>query len=159
MLYSWAALNYPDSIRLLTLQPALSSADDIVISIQKARLSTSPEYKAVSYCWATEDGDDSKSCTLSCDGGLIFITRNCEAALRRIRNDQDRTLWLDAICINQASDGERSHQMGLMGSIYKSASGVLVFLGEPESDVDEETGLKVSEIIRKISSCLLSRGC
>jgi len=145
-LYSWAALNHPDSIRLLTLHPALSSADDIVISVREARLSMSSEYKAVSYCWATEDGDDSKDRTLTCDGALIFITRNCEAALRRIRNDQDRTIWLDAIFINQASDSERSHQAGLMGSIYKNASGVLVYLGEPQADVDEETGLQTSEI-------------
>ncbi|KAE9373094.1 HET-domain-containing protein [Stipitochalara longipes BDJ] len=145
-LYSWEALKHPDSIRLLNLHPSLSPCDEIMISIRESRLSVSPSYEAVSYCWATEDGDDSRNCTISCDGTLIFITRNCEAALKRIRNDKERILWVDAICINQAGDCERSHQVGLMGSIYKNAFGVLIYLGEPTSDLDPDTELEVTDI-------------
>ncbi|KAF7870193.1 uncharacterized protein EAF02_009383 [Botrytis sinoallii] len=43
----------------------------------------------------------------------------------------ERTLfWIDAICINQDDLDERSQQVLLMGSIYKNASRVTVWLGE-----------------------------
>ncbi|PMD41834.1 hypothetical protein L207DRAFT_426435, partial [Hyaloscypha variabilis F] len=107
------------SIRLLTLHFALSSSDEIAIFIHEVRMSTSPIYEAVSFCWATEDGDGSRNCTLSCDGTLIFITRNCEAALRRIRNSQDRIRWVDAICIFCASIGDEIPQkLGVWTSVF-----------------------------------------
>ncbi|KAI8689479.1 HET domain-containing protein [Fusarium sp. Ph1] len=39
-------------------------------------------------------------------------------------------LWCDSICIDQASDYERSHQVQLMNQIYRKAQSVLVWLGE-----------------------------
>lgn len=46
-------------------------------------------------------------------------------------------LWADSLCINQADVSERSHQVNLMGAIYKSAESVLVWLGpeEPSENV------------------------
>jgi hypothetical protein len=41
----------------------------------------------------------------------------------------ERVLWIDALCINQLSIGERNHQVGLMGEIYHGAQAVLVWLG------------------------------
>jgi hypothetical protein len=41
-----------------------------------------------------------------------------------------RTLWVDAICINQKSLEERNKQVVLMGDIYKCAQRVLIWLGE-----------------------------
>jgi hypothetical protein len=52
---------------------------------------------------------------------------------------------IDALCIDQENDAERSEQAGRMGSIYKSADRVLVWLGnyyEPEDDlVNFETSI------------------
>jgi hypothetical protein len=56
-------------------------------------------------------------------------------------------LWVDAVCINQQDNREKSRQVAMMGEIYKRASQVLTWLGEPKSDPDdldaEEIGIPV----------------
>jgi hypothetical protein len=39
-------------------------------------------------------------------------------------------LWVDAICINQHNNQEKSHQVSMMGEIYKRDTQVLAWLGE-----------------------------
>jgi hypothetical protein len=112
-----------------------------------------PSYEALSYCWGSVDDTvvihlRSPSMEYEClhihqngpDGaeanpsvGNFQVTRNLEAALRALRlPDQPRRLWVDAICINQMSDKEKTHQVGQMNLIYKSAAHVLVWLGEAD---------------------------
>jgi hypothetical protein len=67
-------------IRLLTLHLSINKFDTINTSLREACLSHSPHYEALSYSWATEDGDDTRSSDIYCDGKLIPITKNCEAA-------------------------------------------------------------------------------
>lgn len=57
----------------------------------------------------------------------MFCRKNCEAALRRLRNDRNggRLLWVDAICIDQDNKKERGHQVGLMQDVYRRAGEVL----------------------------------
>jgi hypothetical protein len=38
-------------------------------------------------------------------------------------------LWVDAVCINQKWNEERTHQVNLMGEIYLSCTNVIVYLG------------------------------
>ena len=40
-----------------------------------------------------------------------------------------RPIWIDAVCINQNDDLEKSGQIPLMGEIYSKAAEVLVWLG------------------------------
>ena len=59
---------------------------------------------------------------------------NLENALRRLRwLREPRTLWIDAICINQDDLDERAQQVMLMRKIYSKADRVLVWLG-PEME-------------------------
>lgn len=146
MEYHYTPLQYPDAIRLVTLVAGETSAP-IQISISEVRSKDNPEYEALSYTWATEDGDDARSSSIECGSQCIWITRNCEAALRRLRNrDADCTLWVDAICIDQRNIHERGHQVGLMRDIYSKAKQVLIWLGESSKDIDEETGISVSGV-------------
>jgi len=47
-----------------------------------------------------------------CDGAIIKTTANCGAALRRIRQVEiGFDVWIDAICINQSNDDEKSLQI------------------------------------------------
>jgi len=46
----------------------------------------------------------------------------------------NKVLWIEAICINQADDIEKSHQVSLMGEIYRNADNVVIFLGEERDD-------------------------
>lgn len=47
---------------------------------------------------------------------------------------EERVLWIDAVCINQADDIEKTHQVGLMTEIYKGTWRGIVWLGDFEDD-------------------------
>ncbi|OIW32297.1 hypothetical protein CONLIGDRAFT_563977, partial [Coniochaeta ligniaria NRRL 30616] len=89
-----------------------------------------PPYEAVSYTWADETGDRSKKAVIILDCKRFMVTTNCERALRRIRLEgRSRLVWIDAICINQDSDAERTHQVQLMAQIHARANTVLMYIG------------------------------
>jgi hypothetical protein len=62
------------------------------------------------------------------NGSIFHVTENVFQALLHLRssNGISRTLWVDAICINQADDIERGHQVQYMGRIYNKATKVTV---------------------------------
>lgn len=69
------------------------------------------------------------------DGHVFAARRNLEKALRRFRKEtESQAFWVDAICINQQDDEERSHQVQIMGSIYKSTNECRIWLGEIEEE-------------------------
>jgi hypothetical protein len=85
-------------------------------------------YNCLSYTW----GSESANCVLKINGGFFRVRRNlrdflCEARRQRL----SAALWIDAICINQQDTLERTHQVKLMGQIYRGASQVLIWLGTP----------------------------
>ena len=45
-----------------------------------------------------------------------------------------RTLWIDAVCINQGDLDERAQQVAMMGMIYWNARMNLIYLGEGSPD-------------------------
>lgn len=53
--------------------------------------------------------------------------------------NQERTVWVDALCINQEDRDERSQQVGLMGLIFWLAECVLIWLGRDERRIAGET--------------------
>lgn len=64
---------------------------------------------------------------------FLAIRPGLETALRYLRlPDATRTIWIDAICINQEDTAERDLQIKRMGGIYRRASRVLIWIG-PES--------------------------
>lgn len=136
------------SIRLLHLHPAISfNKSPIEVSLHEFPIGACPDFGALSYTWATEDGDSSLSECLQCDGAIINVTRNCDAALRRLRQtEQVRVLWVDAVCIDQSNDDERSLQIALMRQIYTQAAWVGFWVGEASSTVDQETGTPLSDL-------------
>jgi hypothetical protein len=61
----------------------------------------------------------------------VRVQENLDRALYRLRRpDLERTLWVDAICIDQENGIERGHQVSQMGRIFQLASTVYVWLGE-----------------------------
>ncbi len=48
----------------------------------------------------------------------------------------DLPIWIDAICISQLDDDEKSEQVGQMGDIYRRAHKVVVWLGPAGEDSD-----------------------
>ncbi|RSL53138.1 hypothetical protein CEP54_010545 [Fusarium duplospermum] len=89
-------------------------------------------YEAVSYTWANSLGDREKRKVIYIGNrwDILYITENCFDALRTCRfEEEDRRLWIDAICINQTNIPERTHQVRMMRNIYSAARRVLIFLG------------------------------
>jgi ankyrin repeat protein len=84
------------------------------------------EYEALSYTW----GGSYKAHDIEVGDGMMAVTKNLSLALRSLRkSDEDRILWIDAVCIDQENDKEKSHQVHQMGLIYAQAARVLIWLG------------------------------
>lgn len=110
----------------------------------------SQSYEALSYTWGTNE----KTHAIKVGNARIKITANLYQALYHLRHhDTARTLWADAICINQDNTRERNHQVKSMAQIFSSASEVLIWLGPKQEDV--ELGL---ETIRQADSIITRCG-
>ncbi|KAI0113643.1 HET-domain-containing protein [Nemania sp. FL0031] len=101
-----------------------------------------PTYEALSYTWGSQENPERiavKGSDYNSDDNLgdlhqsqtyIIITRNLAEAIRYLRHrEKIRTIWIDALCINQNDNAERGEQVARMGQIYSRASRVLAFLG------------------------------
>lgn len=129
-------------IRLVHLFPAsyrLQKDRDIVscftqvVSLEDYP-SSEEQYLALSYTW----GNVSQTTPIFLDNQRIHVTEHLANALQRFEHeDQVLRLWVDAICINQADDDEKTAQVGLMAEIFRRATGVLVWLGPKQDDSDE----------------------
>ncbi|KAM0136390.1 hypothetical protein ACHAP3_004620 [Botrytis cinerea] len=100
-------------------------------------------YEALSYCW----GDASVKVPIIVNGKMFPVTTNLFAALRKLRKtDSIRRIWIDAICINQDDNNEKSTQVLLMRDIYQNTGRCFVWLGEFE---DAKPMTNVLNLIRK----------
>ena len=139
--YRYDALRGIKMIRLLDLQPASSFEDTLCCHLRQARLDDKQTYEALSYTW----GEGKANCELQIDGATLLIKPNLEAALRFLRSDSEvRTLWIDAICINQRNLQEREQQIPLMRDIYHEASEVVAWIGE--KDRADSAALDIEEL-------------
>ncbi|KAI0485319.1 heterokaryon incompatibility protein-domain-containing protein [Xylariaceae sp. FL0804] len=83
--------------------------------------------EALSYVWGRPDCKTT-SITLHGEAGFA-ITANLGGALRDLRKpDRIRSIWIDALCIDQENSAERSYQVGQMNRIYAGASTVYAWL-------------------------------
>lgn len=151
--FQHSRLHAPRSIRLLTLHPSSDVAAPVVVTLLEASLDNFPSeqhsYEALSYVWGASEG--SIPCT--CDGKQLFITPNCDDALRHLRlPNEHRNLWVDAICIDQANSdeslAERNTQITLMGGVYRTAKRTLCWIGK-----SKEYTAGTFERLRQIGSC------
>jgi hypothetical protein len=93
----------------------------------------SGNYEALSYVW----GDSTQKQKLRVDGRVIDITPNLAFALQCVRDrNTSRHLWVDAICINQNDDEEKSNQVAKMAHIFRCSKRVLIFLGSEDDCSD-----------------------
>jgi hypothetical protein len=104
-----------------------------------------PQYEALSYVWGSEETPETAQIrdlqstsavpTSHKTWKSLPIGASLAEALRHLRYaDRPRRLWIDAICINQKDDQERSSQVQRMGQIYSMASSVVVWLGPEKHD-------------------------
>ncbi|KAK4231866.1 heterokaryon incompatibility protein-domain-containing protein [Podospora fimiseda] len=116
-------------IRLLQLLPSTTTSDNIICNLSTVSLLSNPEYTALSYVW----GNPTITTCITVNGIPFQATINLVAALQQIRQqDEPVILWIDALCINQNDNAEKSTQIQLMRDIYQGARAVTVWLGEDD---------------------------
>lgn len=119
-----------DEIRVL-VPDASRTHDGLSWNLQKVSLTDEPDFDALSYTWASQ----ADTLPITCNGCYFRVHHNLYAALpylARRRKDGPVSLqpvWIDAVCINQADEGEKTAQINMMNSIYKKTQKVWVWLG------------------------------
>jgi len=78
-----------------------------------------------------------------------MITENLYLALHRFRQkDAPTRFWIDQICVNQENLQERNQQVQLMGSIYRQAERVMIWLGEGSES--SKVGMQLARRVLKV---------
>ncbi|KAI4628180.1 hypothetical protein J4E80_002318 [Alternaria sp. BMP 0032] len=140
--YQYRPLANDGNTRFIQLYPAAHFEDPIRVDIIERAYDASKtqdpvSYEALSYAWGSDE-----------DSAYIFVGANSRLRVRHnviqiLRYLRDgitpdctaRTLWIDAICINQADDEEKGKQVTVMGKLYACATRVLIWTGEPGCDL------------------------
>ncbi|KAL5313505.1 hypothetical protein ACEPPN_017925 [Leptodophora sp. 'Broadleaf-Isolate-01'] len=131
--YSYSPLSQQNQeFRLLRLLPKSQRErlhnESVECSIVTTTVDIAPRYYALSYVWGRSD--DMKP--LLVNSKLLNITANLDAALRCLRDldyVESSYIWIDAVCINQANNVEKSWQVEFMTNIYSDAVCTLSWLG------------------------------
>lgn len=119
----------PQRYRMLVLHPGERNSP-IKCSLEHKNLASRPKFDALSYVWGSSVTTDE----ITCDSKPRQVGRNLHEALKRLRlPDKERVLWIDALCINQADNKEKTQQVRIMGEIYSRARNVFIWLGNNES--------------------------
>ncbi|RDW66580.1 hypothetical protein BP6252_10215 [Coleophoma cylindrospora] len=147
----------PDDVRLLALIQGIHD-EAIYCSLKVLPLSrlegSQLGYQALSYAWGDEPASKQiflQDIEIAKDGlsesqtekpdiqtdqirPQRFLVRcNLYAALKRLRSEsEDLWFWIDALCINQNDDAEKSNQLPKMLDIFCNAWNVCIWLGETE---------------------------
>ncbi|PKK50013.1 hypothetical protein CI102_7199 [Trichoderma harzianum] len=126
----YAPLVRPLEIRVLILHPG-KKGSPIECTLEHRRLGSSKaQFDALSYVW----GSPAVTGEITCNNRRRNVGRNLYNALERLRlPNEERVLWIDALCINQADNQEKTQQVRLMGEIYSKAQRVLIWLGNNEA--------------------------
>jgi hypothetical protein len=106
--YKYKGLN-PSEVRLLKLLPGRFGTSIYVLFEVKTLTELSvPRYEALSYTWGSSDNPE--DIYIGTSGNYVAsVTQNLTCALQHLRyEDRPRTLWIDAICVDQANLPERS---------------------------------------------------
>ncbi|KAG8670674.1 hypothetical protein FPOAC2_07477 [Fusarium poae] len=137
-----------DEIRLIHVQS--SDTELISLDLRTVQAPANQRFWALSYVWGPTDNP----ATVLLNEQPFSITRNLYHALYEYRryiftNELNATsawLWVDAICINQNDQVEKSVQVPRMSEIYGKCERVLAWLGP----VDDEEEMPVCKLAEKL---------
>lgn len=126
---------YQPSLRLVELDFNTDEEATVHATLNTYDCENAPEYDALSYTWGTPD----TSANIKLNDQWFPVTPNLLAALEQLRLNQaknrtsNRKLWIDAICINQSDNSDKSRQVMQMKDIYANASNVLIWTGKADN--------------------------
>jgi hypothetical protein len=153
MLYT-RRLNSQGEIRLLRLLPRSSSPETPLVQVEKNipincdlypisfQEAKNQGYEALSYTWGNEEERPS----ILVNGTEVPVTINLHVALEHLRRETSEVvLWVDALCINQTDNDEKSGQLNMMTEIYACAKNTRVWLG-PADETSDEIMVELAQI-------------
>jgi hypothetical protein len=118
----------PGTIRLLVPDPLNQSSGHAWI-LKTVQLDPVLHFDALSYTWGPQDSTFS----IALNGQLMHVHHNLHTALPHLAlrgtSQSRRPIWIDAICINQSDEQEKTEQIGHMNKTYQRAETVWVWLG------------------------------
>jgi hypothetical protein len=154
--YAYRPLRNEAGIRVLLLEPASTHSAPLSVSIQHIQIMQHSEYggiyqnpgaaissnsllttsqvefEAISYAWGTAPFTETLGVHRSKPAMHFKISPTVDTMLRYLRlPKKKRTVWIDALCINQNDLSEKAAQVNFMGEIYRQAKGIVVWLGPP----------------------------
>lgn len=151
--YVYQTLPGAMSTRLLILHSAENLTDPLKCSLEIVELTDEKDqYDALSYTWGMDsDGSAGQTCSMTLDDDTsLSITQNLSDGLRRIRLSNDLIrIWVDAVCINQNDNSEKSIQVAMMADIYAGARSVHIWLGEGGDASEDKIFLDVLKRIEE----------
>jgi hypothetical protein len=139
--FNYLPLQQDDSFRVLRLYGSSAPDAQIHCDIIHTNLQDPLPYEAVSYTWEDQIADQ----VISVAHSSLTVTYNCQAALRHLRpsqKDASRVLWIDIVCIDQATNSspEKNHQVKLMGKILRLRSKCWLGSSHGEQQRNRTTG-------------------
>ncbi|KAL8846928.1 MAG: hypothetical protein Q9221_008016 [Calogaya cf. arnoldii] len=136
----WNQRLRPTQIRVLCIEPGHIDASMVMFlsianmtfydGVELDETKESITYEALSYSW----GSPNQTSSIQCNGHNIPVRMSLYDALIHLRlPDKPRYIWVDALCINQADNEEKSVQVFRMSSVYYKAAKVIAYLGQTYS--------------------------
>ncbi|RMZ75330.1 hypothetical protein DV737_g5350, partial [Chaetothyriales sp. CBS 132003] len=152
--YQHHRLTLQNSIRLFDLHGA-EPGSPVCGTLREVELpedvEAAPQYLALSYTWGLPQ--DISTTPIWIGGKSLKVRKNLMLALQALRDPKDdRTFWIDAICINQADVTEKNHQVASMSKIYRAAEAVKIWLGSAD-----ESSLASMAYMREASKVAYSK--
>jgi hypothetical protein len=123
--HKYTPLKNPEDIRVILLYPRLAFGP-ICCSLLQGPHMRLIFYEAISYTWGSGDLTD----TILLDGCTKDVTKSVHELLSSYSSlFIPNLLWIDALCIDQENNEEKTKQVQLMEKIYRNAELTTVFLG------------------------------
>jgi hypothetical protein len=139
MAYQYLPLE-DNHIRLMLLHAGQDERSPVQIELYHVKFDfiENEQYEALSYVW----GEPTFYQTIYTPDGYLKITPGLEQTLKALRKpNSTRTIWIDAICIDQINEDEKCRQIPLMGDVFERATRVVAWMGKQLPGDDPEISL------------------
>lgn len=134
-------------LRVFTLFPG-EEFEPLRGLIWVTRLDAKVHYTTVSYVWGPRTR---LKHALHTPVGRLTITETLYATLKKLRDrDKSVVLWVDAICINQDDDSEKTEQVQMLAQIFQNSVQTLGFIrddGESEEVAEMLMQVRTREVL------------
>lgn len=154
-MFQYEARLAPGEIRLLSLQPSTDPSSTLSFTLLTTCLDSPCPYIALSYAWGTP----SERISIHVDSHSFLATPSLYSALSHITPElSSLPIWVDAVCINQTDEVEKTAQITRMSEVYHNSVKVIVYLGpsDPITDFAVEQLARVGKLVYNAGAMCLN---